>query len=233
MIIYKTINLINNKIYIGQDRNNNPNYLGSGKKILRAIKKYGKQNFKKEILEECSATNLLNEREPYWIAFYNSTNKEIGYNILPGGYCNWNTLTYEEILELKQKISNSLKGKKHSEETKEKMSKTHIGKSKSKEHCKNISNSKKGHKYNLGKKCSEETKIKISKANKGKKRTEEQLIVMKTKSLSEETKQKISNTLKGRSISEETKKKISETMKILRASQKEKQNEKNLPSTSK
>ena len=65
-IIYKTINLINNKIYIGQDSKNRNYYLGSGKLIKRAIKKYGIENFKKEVIEECSKENA-NERETYWI----------------------------------------------------------------------------------------------------------------------------------------------------------------------
>ena len=42
MIIYKTTNLINHKIYIGQDSNNNPNYLGSGHLVKQAINKYSK-----------------------------------------------------------------------------------------------------------------------------------------------------------------------------------------------
>lgn len=85
MIIYKTTNLINGKIYIGQDRNNNPSYLGSGKSLIKAIKKYGKETFKKEILEECTDNNHLNEREVYWISFYNSRDRKVGYNISEGG----------------------------------------------------------------------------------------------------------------------------------------------------
>jgi hypothetical protein len=50
VIIYKTTNLINNKIYIGKSNTNNSDYLGSGKRLKLAIKKYGKENFKKEML---------------------------------------------------------------------------------------------------------------------------------------------------------------------------------------
>jgi hypothetical protein len=49
MIIYKTTNLINGKMYVGQDSHNNPLYLGSGKVLGLAIEKYGIENFKKEI----------------------------------------------------------------------------------------------------------------------------------------------------------------------------------------
>ncbi len=85
MIIYKTTNKLNGKFYIGQDKNNNPNYYGSGKKIQNAIKKYGKENFVKEILEECIDENHMNEREVYWISKYNSQDRKIGYNISNGG----------------------------------------------------------------------------------------------------------------------------------------------------
>lgn len=85
MIIYKTINVITGKIYIGKDKNNNPNYIGSGKKLKDAIKSYGKHNFKKEILEYCNSYKQLNEREIYWIEQYKSYNSEIGYNMTKGG----------------------------------------------------------------------------------------------------------------------------------------------------
>ncbi len=54
MVIYKTTNKINKKFNNGADSRNNPNYLGSGVYLINAIKKYGKENFKKEILEECN-----------------------------------------------------------------------------------------------------------------------------------------------------------------------------------
>ena len=84
-IIYKTKNLVNGKIYIGQDSYNNDKYLGSGLLLKRAISKYGKNNFKKEIIEYCDTQEELDEREKYWIKFYNSQDEKIGYNISPGG----------------------------------------------------------------------------------------------------------------------------------------------------
>jgi hypothetical protein len=48
--IYKTTNLINGKIYIGKRSHENPEkdrYLGSGRVLIQAIKKYGRENFKK------------------------------------------------------------------------------------------------------------------------------------------------------------------------------------------
>ena len=88
MYIYKTICLINNKIYIGQctkNKNKSKNYFGSGYILLKAINKYGANNFKKEILCECNTIEELNEKELDYIQKYDSTNKNIGYNIRAGG----------------------------------------------------------------------------------------------------------------------------------------------------
>jgi len=84
MIIYKTTNLANGRFYIGKDKFNNPDYLGSGKILKNAIKHYGKDNFKKEILEHCEIYEQMSEREIFWInelgSFYPN-----GYNIATGG----------------------------------------------------------------------------------------------------------------------------------------------------
>jgi len=85
MIIYKITNLINGKIYIGQDSHNNPNYFGSGETIKKSIKKHGKENFRKDIIEYCYSREELNEREIYWIKTFNAIDKKIGYNIQYGG----------------------------------------------------------------------------------------------------------------------------------------------------
>ena len=88
MYIYKITNKLNGKIYIGQSIRSvekSGSYYGSGIYIVAAIKKYGKCNFEKAILEHCSSVEELNTREIYWIAELNSTIKNIGYNINAGG----------------------------------------------------------------------------------------------------------------------------------------------------
>lgn len=85
MIIYITTNLINNKKYIGKDEKNDPNYLGSGLQLSAAIKKYGKENFIKEILVYGIDKQDLNELETYYIDYYNAQKSNLFYNIAPGG----------------------------------------------------------------------------------------------------------------------------------------------------
>lgn len=88
LIIYKTTNKINGKIYIGkhsQDGLEFDGYLGSGLAINNAIKKYGRENFVRETLEVVEDKRIVNEREIFWISELDSTNKKIGYNIQKGG----------------------------------------------------------------------------------------------------------------------------------------------------
>lgn len=83
MIIYKTT-FPNGKIYIGQSIYNNEKYFGSGVKCFDALKKFGKENCKKEILRECKTQKQLDFFEMFYIKKFNSTDINIGYNILPG-----------------------------------------------------------------------------------------------------------------------------------------------------
>ena len=87
--IYKTTNKINGKVYIGQHKVKflfaRDNYLGSGRKLKLAIKKYGKENFSKEIITIAMTQSEADVFEEYYIKEYDSTNPEKGYNILKGG----------------------------------------------------------------------------------------------------------------------------------------------------
>ena len=83
-IIYKTTNLHNNKIYIGKAKINDTMHLGSGVILIQAIEKYGKENFTKEIIEECNDL-IIDQQEIFWIGKFNSTSRTVGYNIATGG----------------------------------------------------------------------------------------------------------------------------------------------------
>jgi group I intron endonuclease len=127
--IYKIINP-KNKIYIGQSTNINIRFnsykklqrCNQQKKLYNSLKKYGPENHIFEILEECSLEQL-NEREIYWIKFFDSFKK--GLNLTEGGegvkgYKRskiQNSKHSEKMtgriktIEQKNKIANSLKGK--------------------------------------------------------------------------------------------------------------------------
>ena len=205
MIIYKTTNKINGKFYIGFDTKNNPDYLGSGLRLDLAIKKYGKENFVKEILEICENEKQLSERERFWIKETRAV--EIGYNISEGG--DGGNLGEEVNKKRGEKLKGRIpwnKGKKgiYSKETLMKISKR-------------VSESLKG-KYigknsrNYGRKrpdLSEINKRKIGKKN-----------PMFGRHLTEEHKKLISEKVKGekhpnygKHRSEETKRKISESLR--------------------
>lgn len=116
--IYKITNQINGKIYIGQSTDikkrwtahkNNYNDICSTQYdslFYKAIRKYGLENFTFEIIEECKADEL-NEKEIYWIKYYDSFNIEKGYNMTKGGqnaprFIKLNQNTLSEIIDLLQ-----------------------------------------------------------------------------------------------------------------------------------
>ncbi len=198
-VIYKTTNLITGKIYIGQDSKNDNIYLGSGNLIKKAIKKYGKDNFKKEILWFASSQLELNEKEAFFIETYNSRNKDIGYNIAYGG------------------TNGTMLNRKHSDSTKEKMSLIRMGMEFTESHKLNLSKAKKG------KKLSDETKKKLSEIqklkphNKLSEETKNKIRISKTgKKASQETREKMSEAHNGINNHFYGKKHSEKTLKIRR-----------------
>lgn len=182
--IYKTVNKINGKIYIGQKHSSKflgNKYLGSGKRLKDAIKHYGVDAFDVSLVEEVEYKELMDEREIYWIKYYQATDSSIGYNLSEGGNVN-RTFVGE---------NNPFYHKHHTEESRKKMSEHNAY-------------------YMLGKHHSEETKAKISLGNKGKvvsKETREKLsMIAKTspnygnrgRHLSEGHRKKVSLAKKGK-----------------------------------
>jgi group I intron endonuclease len=182
--IYCYENLKNGKKYVGQSVNlkkrikdHERNYIkkrfeetlcGESYALWGAIKKYGRENFKVSILEICT-TDVIDEREIYWISFLKSHVTQNGYNIQFGGGNTNRGITFSK--EHRLKISVATKGNKN----------PFFGKTVSPENRKIISEANKGkvlseeHKLKLlksvlGKKKSKSHKNKISKALSGKKR---------------------------------------------------------------
>ena len=137
--IYKIINIINGKIYIGQTTQNLEKRMSKhfsdaktkrkkSYKIHNAINKYGRDNFKYEVIEYVDNQILLNERECYWIKYYDCIKN--GYNILVGGMIGrskiW--LGRKHTEETKKKMSIAQKGKIVSESTRKKSSESRKGK---------------------------------------------------------------------------------------------------------
>jgi hypothetical protein len=151
-IVYITTNLINGKQYVGSHLTNNinDNYLGSGRYFLKALRKEGRKNFKREILQKCNSILEARELEGPFIEKYN-TLYPIGYNLSPRGGMGFNGSlsenhkkrlsewqlgkTYEELygvektkkIKEKQKLKKN-RNRKHSEETKQKQREWQKGK---------------------------------------------------------------------------------------------------------
>lgn len=85
-IIYKITNTVNNKIYIGKHKTNNleDNYLGSGNLIVKAVEKYGKDKFIKEVLYSLNSEEEMDLMETE-IVDKEFISREDTYNLAPGG----------------------------------------------------------------------------------------------------------------------------------------------------
>lgn len=205
--IYKTTNLINGKSYIGQHKSKifeSTKYIGSGKFLNQAFKKYGKENFKCELLEWCENKDELNEKEKYWIKQYNAVENSNFYNIAPGGETScFNYLPEDELVEIRKKMRIKPKKFKHSYYFLKYGSKSK-GKKKTSLHSLNISKSLKKSWGNKNKEELEKININRSKAWQSKTPEERHQIALKRsknligKKLSQETKEKISKSNKGK-----------------------------------
>jgi len=81
--IFKTINLKNDRVYIGFDENNNQNFLGSGNYISKAIEIFGPASFKREDLIEISPDwnqDQILQQINFYIKKFNSDHPKNGYN---------------------------------------------------------------------------------------------------------------------------------------------------------
>lgn len=171
--IYLIINLANLKKYIGITKYSLEErfyqHIKRGFLLTEAIKKYGKEKFSIELIEEVESAERAYELEIFYIKKYN-TKAPFGYNLTDGGdgIFGWQPSDEyrkecsERAKELHKNKKVGMYGKKHNDETKRK-----------------ISEASKGNKNCLGRILSEETKLKISTSNKG-------------KTVSESTKKKIS-----------------------------------------
>lgn len=163
--VYKHINKINNKIYIGITKRkpefrwgiNGQNYITSPH-FYSAIKKYGWDNFEHIILFEGLTQLEASEKEKELIKQFNSNNPNFGYNCTTGG-----ELTFELNDIAREKKAKAMIGNKNgrhpcSEETKEKIRQSQLGKTLSLEHIEKLKQAAKNRKSSP---CSEDKKIKL------------------------------------------------------------------------
>lgn len=215
MHIYVITNRINGKIYVGQHNGNNlERYLADkirkAKKeprktmLYSAICKYGPTAFRITSLCQPVSIEQMDEMEQHYIRVLDAQNRDIGYNVFPGGHVGARGIKFSE--DHKRKIGLKSKGRKISEETRQKQRDAALNRS-------------------------PETRAKMSAAQKGKKLKPEHLAAMRAgfENMSRESRQRmetgylkvdfsnrseehcrnISEALKGRTLSEETKRKLS------------------------
>lgn len=137
MIIYKSTNKITGKIYIGQTTHTldkrikghiKESKIESNRPFMLSINKYGEDNFTFETIDSANNLDELNDKEVYWINFYNSVSPN-GYNVTGGGQGKKMKTTKELSRIISEGLKNSEKWQetKNNEEYKIKMEKSFIG----------------------------------------------------------------------------------------------------------
>lgn len=160
-LIYKITNVLDGKYYIGAHKTSNKDdgYMGSGVMIKRAIEKYGVENFKKEILCECSSSSEMYMKEKELVVLSEET-----YNLKEGGEGGFDHInSNEEVRIAKNKKAREITNSRHKDKLSEWGSKG--GKIRIQRHGVNPNFVKAGRTSFLGKTHSEETKKKIGEHN--------------------------------------------------------------------
>ena len=199
--IYITTNLVNGKKYIGQKtfdhygRGRWKTYLGSGVHLKNAVKKYGRENFSRDIIAITYSMEELNQLEIEFIRCHDAVESKDYYNAAHGGDLVMKYIHHSE--ETRARMKKSHIGMTQLVETRLKIGKAHKGKVLSKETRLRISQARKG-KYggknhpHYGKLNSVETRTKISESNKGRKSWNEGL------HYTEESRKKMSDSAKAK-----------------------------------
>ena len=213
--IYITTNMVNGMKYLGQKKFDRiwKNYLGSGAILRKAINKYGKENFVRNIVCICNSPEELNRAEYDLSVFLDVVESPDWYNLCYGGGA---TNGYKRSDEEKAMLSRIIKEKMNTPEVRAKMEIICANRDMSGENNPNYGNHKLAgeNNPNYGKKASDETRRKISEA---------------LSNPSEETRKKLSDAAKaamtperiqylreintGRKATEEAKQKMSESQK--------------------
>jgi group I intron endonuclease len=199
MVIYIIKNLISNKIYIGQTTKlikyrwqKHLQDLKKNRHCNRHLQNSWNENNNEKywlcnVICQCNSINDLNEKETYFINYFKSWNRKIGYNLQLGGK---NKFHSEESKKL---ISKSKIGIPRTQEVKDALKCANLGKKYGKRSDEVISNMIKNHaKYWQGKTRSNEFKLQVSEKLKGDKN------FWFGKTLSDEHRKKISESLKNR-----------------------------------
>jgi group I intron endonuclease len=211
--VYSIMCTINKKQLIGETKNVKKRLTQHKNRLLnnthenpyfqKAFNKYGLENFEFKLIEYCELENCK-IREHYYCNLYNTHNKQKGYNIRATGLDLKGKMSQETIEKIKNSLKNSekfkqrdsgkgMRGKKHSKETKLKMSNSAKGKIVSEQTKKNMSEALKkrirtkessekivfSRKNNSSIWHSEATKEKMSKASKGKSKSKSHCESMK------------------------------------------------------
>ena len=147
-VIYMHINKTNGKAYVGltsmkpEERWREGKGYNKGTYFRNAIDKYGWDNFEHKIIKENLTKDEASYWERYYISFYDLTNSQYGYNISSGGEHGGHPQTEETRKKISENgYRKGMKGKKHTDDTKRKMSESRIGRKFSDESKKKLRNS--------------------------------------------------------------------------------------------